>query len=301
MSKYIWDSNNIKDQAGRIAVVTGSTGGIGYEAAKVLASKNAKVIMAVRDTAKGEKAKQQIEEEFPGSDVEVMYIDLADLSTVKNFALEFKSRYNRLDLLINNAGVMIPPRSNTKDGFELQFGTNHLGHFALTGQILELMMKTPGSRVVNVSSFAHLWGNLNFQDLNVEKSRYNKWKSYGDSKIANIYFTFELNRRLQDKGANPLAASSHPGWSDTGLMRHSGPIEWLAHLIAQDQKMGVLPTLYAALAEDVNPGDYIGPAGFLKIRGYPERMEPARRTKDRDIAARLWEISEELTGVKFPF
>ncbi len=299
MSKHKWDERNISDQKGRIAVITGSNSGIGFEAARVLAHKNVHVILAVRNMEKGEQAKTNILERHPNAEVSVMNLDLADLTSVKQFAEKFRQQYANLDLLINNAGVMMPPYSKTKDGFELQFGTNHLGHFALTGLLLDLLRETPGSRIVNVSSTAHRRGNLNFDDLNWEKRKYNPISSYGDSKIANLYFTYELDRRLRFDGKNPIVVAAHPGWTTTELQRHIGVFKYLNHLFAQNAVMGALPTLYAAVSEDVVSGDYIGPSGFMEVKGYPKKVGAKALARDQDIARKLWDISEALTGVTF--
>jgi NAD(P)-dependent dehydrogenase (short-subunit alcohol dehydrogenase family) len=207
MNQEKWDTSDIQDQKGRIAVVTGSSSGIGYETARVLAIKNAKVIIAVRSLAKGQNAKNQIIAQYKDANIDVMRLDLADIKSVKSFAEEFKKEHTRLDLLINNAGVMMPPYSKTKDGFELQFGTNHLGHFLLTALLFDLIKNTIGSRIINISSSAHKAGDLDFGDLNWENRKYNKWKSYGDSKIANIYFTIGLSKKLSsEKNAPTLVA-----------------------------------------------------------------------------------------------
>ena len=292
-----WTAENIPDQADKITVVTGSSSGIGYEAAKVLSNKNAKVIMAVRNMEKGEKAKQKILAQNSSADIEVMKLDLSDLSSVKNFVDEFKSKYNKLDLLINNAGVMIPPYTKTKDGFELQFGTNHLGHFALTLQLLDVIEKTPNARIVNVSSGAHKYGKINFNDLNWEERGYKAWKAYGDSKIANLYFTKELAKKVAHKNIQVTAA--HPGWTATELQRHSGMIEFLNNIFAMPQEQGALPTLRAAVDNDAKSGDYFGPNGWQEWRGYPVKVEPNDLAKDEKIAKKLWNVSEELTKVKF--
>ena len=191
-----------------------------------------------------------------------MELDLANLESVRSFAENFKKKYSGLDLLINNAGVMIPPYSKTKDGFELQFGTNHLGHFALTALLFDAIKNTANSRIVNVSSAAHKTGNLNFDDLNWEKRKYKAWKAYGDSKICNLYFTYELQRKFEGKGYNIIAAAAHPGWTATDLQRHSGIFQFLNPLFAQKPEMGALPTLYAAVGPDVKSGDYYGPGGW---------------------------------------
>jgi len=299
MAQQKWDSNNIADQKGRVAIVTGSSSGIGYETARVLANKNAAVIIAVRNQQKGENAVKKIKAQNKGADVSVMILDLANLESVKSFAAEFKKKYTRLDLLINNAGVMMPPYSKTQDGFEMQFGTNHLGHFVLTGQLIDLIKNTPNSRIVNVSSAAHKQGNLNFDDLNWEHRKYKPMKSYGDSKIANIYFTYELGRRVEKNGKNPVVAAAHPGWTATELQRHVGIFEFLNNFFAQDITMGALPTLYAAVGPDVKNGDYFGPSGFMEMKGYPKKVKANELSKNEHIAQKLWDISEELTGVTF--
>ena len=294
-----WTIENIPDQKGKIAVVTGSSSGIGYEAARVLANKNATVIIAVRNLEKGEIAKAKIVGQNKNADVELMKIDLSDLSSVKAFVDEFNNKYDKLDLLINNAGVMIPPYSKTKDGFELQMGTNHLGHFALTLQLLDLISKTPNSRIVNVSSGAHKFGNINFDDLNWEKRKYKPMRSYGDSKIANLYFTKELAKRMNQSDKKVLITSAHPGWTATELQRHSGLFAFLNQFFAMPIEQGALPTLRAATDENAQNGDYFGPDGFQEWRGYPVKVEPNKLAKDEGIAVKLWDVSEELTEVKF--
>jgi len=299
MSQQKWDSDDIEDQNGRIAIITGSSSGIGYETARVLANKNATVIIAVRNLKKGNTAAEKIKAQSAQADVRVMELDLADLKSIRSFSDTFKKQYTRLDLLINNAGVMIPPYSMTSDGFELQLGTNHLGHFALTGQLIDLIRKTTKSRIVNVSSNAHKIGNINFEDLNWEKRKYNRMKSYGDSKIANIYFTYELTKRIDKVGKDPVVVASHPGWTATELQRHTGFFNFLNHFFAQDITMGALPTLYAAVGPDVKSGEYFGPSGFMEMKGYPKRVETNSLSKDKNIVEILWDVSEELTGVKF--
>lgn len=295
MKKSKWDKERIPGQAGRIIIVTGAGSGIGFEAAKALAEKGGKIIIAVRDTRKGEEAAARIREERRDREVTVKELDLADLSSVKRFAENFNAEYDRLDILINNAGVMIPPYSKTRDGFELQMGTNHLGHFALTLQLLDRLKKTPGSRVVNVSSNAHKIGKIDFEDIHWEKRKYSAVKAYGDSKIANLYFTAHLAKKLE--GKSPIVVAAHPGYSSTGLMRHSKAFEFVTRFIAQDAVMGALPTLYAATAEGVQSGDYYGPDGFMEQKGYPKKTEAITRAKDEKIAEKLWKVSEELTRV----
>jgi NAD(P)-dependent dehydrogenase (short-subunit alcohol dehydrogenase family) len=299
-----WNAENIPDQKGKVVIVTGSSSGIGYEAARVLANKNAEVIIAVRNLDKGNAAAERIDEQNKNADIRVMHLDLADLASIKSFTEEFKSKYSRLDRMINNAGVMIPPYSKTANGFELQFGTNHLGHFALTGQLLNVLAKTAGSRIVNVSSSAHRWGNINFDDLSWEKRRYRAWNAYGDSKIANLYFTSELDRRLKKDGLNIIVTACHPGWTATELQRHTdyfGIAGILNSLFAQDISMGALPTLRAAFDNDSKGGEFYGPGGFLGMWGYPVEAESNNLSKDAAIAERLWKVSEDSTGVRFEF
>jgi NAD(P)-dependent dehydrogenase (short-subunit alcohol dehydrogenase family) len=298
MKQQKWDSENISDQKGKVIIVTGSSSGLGYETAKVLADKNATVIVAVRNEAKGNAAVEKIKVENPNADIRVMLVDLANLESVQKFAENFKEKFNKLDLLINNAGVMTPPYTKTKDGFELQFGTNHLGHFALTGLLIDLIKKTSGSRIVNVSSTAHKIGKLNFEDLNWETRSYSKMRSYGDSKLANLYFTSELQKRLDRQSLDVIVASAHPGATATELSRHSLFFKVLS-LFVQNSKMGALPTLYAAVAPDVQGNDYYGPGGFQEISGYPKKVEPAERAKKEDVAENLWDVSEKMTGVSY--
>jgi len=301
MSQKKWDSNDIPDQKGRIAIVTGSSSGIGYETARVLANKNAEVIMAVRNLQKGNATLDKIKAGYQDADVKVMELDLASLESVRRFAEDFKKNFSRLDLLINNAGVMMPPYSKTADGFELQFGTNHLSHFALTGLLMDLIINTENSRVVNVSSASHKSGKIDFDDLDWEKRTYKKMRAYGDSKIANIYFTYELQRNLEKAGSKTIAVASHPGWTETELQRHVGIVNFLNRFFSQGIDMGVLPTLYAAIAPDVKGGDYYGPAGWQEMRGYPKKVEPNKLSQDKDIAQKLWRVSEELTGIEYEF
>jgi len=295
-NKNKWTAENIVSQKGKTIIVTGSSSGIGYEAARVLANKEAKVIIAVRNLEKGKKAKEKILIQNKNADVEVMKIDLSDLSSIKLFAEEFKNKFDKLDILINNAGVMIPPYSKTMEGFELQFGTNHLGHFSLTLQLLGLIEKTPNSRIVNVASSAHKYGNINFEDLTWEKRKYSAWRAYGDSKIANLYFTKELAKKLA--GKDILVTAAHPGWTATDLQRHSGLFEFLNQFFAMKQEQGALPTLRAAFDENAKNGDYFGPDGWQERRGYPIIVQPNTLAKDEIIAKKLWDVSEELTNIK---
>ena len=301
MSNENWTAKNIPNQKGKVVIVTGSSSGIGYEAARVLANKEATVIIAVRSLDKGNKAVEKILGQNKDADVKVMQLDLADLKSVKNFAENFKKNYPSLDLLINNAGVMIPPYSKTADGFELQFGTNHLGHFALTAQLLEVLVKTKDARIVNVSSGAHKVGNINFDDLTWEKRSYSSWRAYGDSKIANLYFTYELNKKLKENNLNVIATAAHPGYTATQLQRNMGIFEFLNNIFAQNISMGALPTLRAATEDSLKGAEYFGPNGLMEMWGFPVRVESNTLSKDEAIAKKLWKVSEELTGVKFEF
>jgi len=297
--KNNWTAENIPDQSGKIIIVTGSSSGIGLEAAKVLANKNAKVIIAVRNMEKGNSAANIIRKQNNNVDLHLMEVDLADLDSIKTFAEKFKSQFDRLDILINNAGVMIPPYSKTTDGFELQFGTNHLGHFALTAQLFELLDKTEDSRIVNVASLAHKYGKLNFDDLSWENRKYKSWKAYGDSKISNLYFTYELGRKLKESDKNIKVTAAHPGWTATDLQRHSGFFEFANRFFAMKTEQGALPTLRAATEINVKNGDYFGPSGWQEWKGNPVKVDSNSLSKDRIIAAKLWAVSEDLTKTKF--
>jgi len=278
---------------GRTVIVTGANSGIGRAAASALADAGARVVLAVRSTDKGREAATPM----PG-DTEVRQLDLASLASVHEFASAWEGE---IDLLINNAGVMAPPLSRTAEGFELQLGTNHLGHFALTNLLLEHI----SGRVVNVSSTAHRLGAIDFDDLNWERKPYRAWRAYGQSKLANLLFTAELQRRLSNAGSSVLATAAHPGYAATNLQFHSGSriFDLLGaagnRVLAQSEEGGALPTLYAALA-DV-PGDsFVGPGGFMEQRGPAKLVGRSNAAKDKDVARRLWDVSEELTGVSFP-
>ncbi|MGO9320130.1 MAG: oxidoreductase [Solirubrobacteraceae bacterium] len=284
---------HIPDMTGRSVIVTGANSGIGRAAASALAGAGARVVLAVRNSEKGRAAAARM----PG-ETEVRQLDLASLASVREFAAAWDGE---LDLLINNAGVMAPPLSRTADGFELQFGTNHLGHFALTNLLLEHVT----GRVVTVSSTAHRFGRIDFDDLNWERKPYKASRAYGQSKLANLLFTAELQRRLTAAGSAVLSTAAHPGYAATNLQFHSGnrALDVLGavgnRLLAQDEQGGALPTLYAALADI--PGDsFAGPGGFMEQRGPAKLVGRSSAAKDADVARRLWEVSEELTGVRFP-
>lgn len=301
MADQNWTAEDIPDQTGKVAIVTGSNTGIGFDTARMLAANGAKVIMAVRTPDKGEEAAEKIREKNVDADLLVSELDLADLASVKKFAEQFKSEFSSLDLLINNAGVMIPPYTKTKDGFELQFGTNHLGHFALTAHLLDVLKDTQNARVVNVASLAHTRGELDFDDLNWENRSYSPWKAYGDSKLANLYFTYELNRKFEGHNYEAIAIAAHPGGTSTDLARHSFLMGIFAGILGQSAKMGALPTVRAAVGIDVKGGDYIGPDGFGEFYGHPVKVDSNKLSKDEMIAERLWKVSEEMTGVEYDF
>ena len=293
-----WTSEFIEDQTGKIVIVTGANSGIGFETARALAKKNATVIMACRDAIKGKAAVSKIRCELPNAKVELMELDLSSQQSIRDFVSVFNKKYNSLHLLINNAGVMIPPYTKTVDGFELQFGTNHLGHFALTGLLLDVILNTENSRVVTVSSGAHRVGKIHFEDLNWEND-YKAWEAYGQSKLANLLFTYELQRKLENMDSKTIAVAAHPGWTGTNLQQHSGFIRFLNPFFSQKQEQGALPTLYAATAMDVKGSDYYGPDGFQELKGYPKKVQSNDRSHDETVAAKLWTVSEELTEIRY--
>jgi NAD(P)-dependent dehydrogenase (short-subunit alcohol dehydrogenase family) len=293
-----WTAEHIPELTGKVAIVTGANTGIGYEMARALARKRAKVILACRNKEKGEAAVRTIRQEYPKAKTELLQVDLSELVSVRRFADEFTNRYDRLDILINNAGIMATPFARTGDGFELQFATNHLGHFALTGLLLAYIIRIPQARVVTVSSWGHNFGVVNFDNLSAEKG-YDPGRAYAQSKLANLLFTHELQRRFEGTGVDALAAAAHPGWTATGLPVHRPVVRMLNPLIGQKPEMGALPALYAATAPDVQGGGYYGPRSWGGLRGYPTTARPSDRSHDVAVAARLWAVSEELTGVRY--
>jgi len=305
MEKTIWTTDNIDSLAGKRVIVTGGGSGIGFEAARVLASKGAEVILAVRNMEKGNMALSKIKAENPSAKVSIMHLDLGDLKSIQNFSEEFRKKYESLNLLINNAGVMIPPYKHTKDGFELQFGTNHLGHFALTGQLLPTLLTTAGSRIVTVSSIASRGADIFFDNLDGSKG-YSRMKFYRQSKFANILFAVELNNRLRKSGADTISVVCHPGVSATNLMsRGSGKesdkiMKFLFDLFAQSAEMGALPTLFAATNKELTGGEYIGPDGKENRKGNPEISSEVNTLFKATVAEKLWEVSEKLTGIVYP-
>lgn len=301
-----WTENDVPDQTGRVAIITGSNTGLGYDNARALAGRGAKVVMAVRDTAKGEFAADRIRSITPGADIAVHKLDLGSLASVRQAAAELSTDYPRIDLLINNAGVMYPPKQNTSDGFELQFGTNHLGHFALTGLLLPNLLPVDGSRVVVVASIAHnIRAKIDFDDLQWDERRYDRVASYGQSKLANLMFTYELQRRLAAAKAKTIAVAAHPGVAATELVRHvpgaSLPgVSWLSGKLLNTSELGALATLRAATDPSVQGGQYWGPDGFRELRGYPVLVTSNKQSHDVATQQRLWQVSEELTGVSYP-
>lgn len=296
-----WTTDNIPDLTGKIAIVTGSNSGIGYETARALAQKGATVVMACRNLQKANDAASQIRQTNPSGLVAVMELDLGDLESVRRFAAAFQERYGQLDLLINNAGIMVPPYGKTPQGFETQLGVNHLGHFALTGLLLNMLLQTPESRIVTVSSIAHRFGSIDFDDLHWERKGYKPNPAYGQSKLANLLFTYELQRKLTAVGQSTIALAAHPGWTETNLQQHSDMASFLNPFLAQPQPMGALPTIRAAVDPNVIGGEYYGPAGFMEMRGYPVVVRSTDASYDLDDAERLWQVSEQVTGVTFDF
>lgn len=295
-----WAAASIPSQSGRRVLITGANSGIGFEAAKALATKGAEVILAVRNPQRGEAAKQAILTHSPQAFVQVMSLDLSSQARVRAFADEVTKRYDYLDLLINNAGVMAPPYTRTEDGFELQFGTNHLGHFALTGLVLPMLQTVPGSRVVIVSSLAHTGGSISFDNLDGSKG-YRRWSFYSQSKLANLLFMRELERRLRSAGAETIATACHPGFASTQLVKNGmGALtSWLSKPFGQSAAMGALPTLFAATDARIHGGEYIGPTGWRGMRGAPGTSPSTSTSKDMVLAEKLWKVSEELTGVTY--
>ena len=308
MATTMWTTENISDQQGKLAVVTGGNSGIGYEAAKALAGKGSQIVLAVRSAAKGKEAVDGIRREHPKASVEVMLLDLSDLDSTRRFAEAFLKRYSALPLLINNAGVMGLPFRKTPNGFEMQFGTNHLGHFALTGLLLPAILAAKDARVVTISSGLHVRGTMNFADLN-SANAYSPSGAYSQSKLANLLFAYELQRHFATAGVRAISIGCHPGYAATNL-QSAGPLmsgsrvqeammRVANRLLAQSPAMGALPTLYAATAADVNGCDYIGPTGLAGMRGYPAKVKSSERSYDLASAKQLWQMSEEMSGVRY--
>jgi NAD(P)-dependent dehydrogenase (short-subunit alcohol dehydrogenase family) len=299
MKKENWNESNISDQSGKIFIVTGPTSGLGEETAKVLSRKNATVIMAARNIKKAESVANEILVENKNAKIDIEELDLTSLESIKNFSHQIFKKYKNLDCLINNAGIMACPYSKTKDGFEIQMGTNHLGHFALTGQLISLLKKTPNSRVVNVSSIAHTSGNIDFDDLNWEKRKYRTWSAYSDTKLANLYFTYELSRKLRKDKGSPIILASHPGWTATDLHRYSGVANFMNIFLGQKVNIGALGGLRAATDQTVKSNDYFGSPSMGGMKGHPVLVKSNKLSYNTDNAKKLWKLSEELTGVSY--
>jgi NAD(P)-dependent dehydrogenase (short-subunit alcohol dehydrogenase family) len=303
-----WTAADVPGQSGHVAVVTGASGGLGFETAQVLAARGATVVLAGRDLRKAEQAAGRIRSAAPGASVLAVHLDLASLASVRAAAEQIRAACPRLDLLINNAGVMAIPRDLTEDGFERTLATNHLGHFALTGLLLGRLLETAGSRVVTVSSNGHREGDglMRLEDLQLERG-YKPWPAYYRSKLANLLFTYELQRRLTGAGADTKALAAHPGNARTDLWRHNRldralyrpALRPLTFWFAQSAHMGALATLRAATDRAARGGEYYGPAGWQQFTGHPVRVESSAQSHDEADAARLWALSEELTGVSY--
>lgn len=304
-----WTAADLPDQTGVTVVVTGASSGLGLRSAEALAAHGARVVLACRNPTKAAAALERVRAVARGADPELVTLDLESLASVRACAADLAARCPKIDVLLNNAGVMAVPKGRTLDGFERQIGTNHLGHFALTGLLLPTLLAAPAPRVVTVSSNAHKLGRLHLDDLSFERTRYSRWRAYGQSKLANLLFTSELQRRAAAAGTALLAVAAHPGYAATNLT--SGPATGAAvlrpllslgdRLVGQPDHMGALPQLYAATMPDVGPDDYWGPDAFREQRGYPTRVGRSVRAQDQDAARGLWERSEELTGVSYPW
>ncbi len=299
-----WTTEQIPDQTGRTAVVTGANSGLGLVCARELARAGASVVLACRSAERGAAAVETISQAVPGAQLELASLDLGSLASVEAFAERFRSTHDGFELLLNNAGVMAPPRRVTADGFELQFGTNLLGHFALTGRLLGALEGRADARVVTLSSIAHRTGRIDFDDLQSER-RYSRWRAYGQSKLADLLFALELDRRLRAAGSAVKSLAAHPGYAATNLQSAAVPtLDRLVMvvtnaLLAQSADRGALPSLYAATEPGLEGGLYIGPGGPGEFRGSPRPASPNRAARDEAVAARLWTVSEELTGVRF--
>ncbi len=302
-----WTFENVPDLAGKVIIVTGGNSGLGFEAVNIFARKNAEVILASRSVQKGEEAKKAITDEFPNAMINVMKLDLADLQSVHDFANSFKEEHKRLDVLLNNAGIMWCPYNETKDGFESQIGVNHFGHYALTGLLLEVLKRTNNSRVVNVSSLGHRRAKIDFKNLLFQNGGYEPTLAYFNSKLANLLFTYELQRKFEENGLNIISVAAHPGGSATNLSRYIEKQFWFVFLkpllliLAQSAKIGTLPEVRASVDPNVLGGEYYGPRGFNEMRGYPILVESTDDSHNPEYAKKLWEESERLTNVKYDF
>lgn len=303
-----WTLTDMPDFTGKIIIVTGANSGVGFEASKAFARKGATVILACRSMDKAQLALKQLQTEIPNASAEVIQLDLSSLASVRQFAEAFQAKYQQLDVLVNNAGIMMVPYGKTEDGFERQLGTNHMGHFALTGLLIDLLRNAPQSRVVSLSSGAHTTGKMDFGNLMFEDGKdYTPMASYARSKLANLLFTYELQRRLAAAGTDCIAVAAHPGMSKTNLASHSGDgglvfkvlIPILMRVMGQEAANGALPTIRAAVGRDVSGGDYYGPGGFMELRGNPVMVKSSADAHSEADAKQLWQVSEALTGVQY--
>jgi NAD(P)-dependent dehydrogenase (short-subunit alcohol dehydrogenase family) len=292
-----WTIDQVSSQQGRVAIVTGANSGIGYQTTLALVKKDVEVIMACRNLQKAEEIKAKILRMHPEAKIKPMKVDLSSLADVRQFADQFKTHFDRLDLLINNAGIMMSPYKVTEDGFENQLATNYIGHFALSGLLLPLLTRTSGSRIVTLSSLSYKWAEIQFDDFHALKS-YSRKKAYGQSKRACLMFAFELQRRLSVNGYKTLSVAAHPGLSKTNLDQYfPSLIRPLGNLFLQSAEKGALPVLYAALSKDVAGGEFIGPDGFQQMRGYPTKVDADEYSNDKEVAQHLWQASQEMTNV----
>lgn len=306
MAAARWTAESMGSQAGKVVLVTGANSGIGYQAARELARHGAVVLLGCRSVAKGQAARDSIVKEQPGAQVEIVELDLASLDSIRSFAQAYVAGGAKLDVLVNNAGVMaLPTRELTVDGFERQFGTNHLGHFALTGLLMPSLLAATAPRVVTVASLAHRNGKIEWDNLQGERS-YSAWGAYNASKLANILFARELDRRAKEAGSKLVSVAVHPGVSATNIANYGTDLKTrlfklFGPLMVQSDAMGALPTLYAATVPEVQGGEYIGPDGRGEMKGYPKVVQPRPQALDEPTGRKLWNVSEQLTGVKYPF
>ena len=306
MSKQKWIADNIPNLTRKMVIVTGANSGIGFEASKEFARKGAYVVMACRNMQKAGIALDAIKDEIPNAIVELMQLDLASQKSIRTFASIFKTNHHQLDILVNNAGIMMVPYGTTEDGFEQQLGTNHLGHFALTGLLMDIIKATPNARIVNISSGAHQWGRMDFDDLMYADGKgYTPMRAYGRSKLANLLFTYELQRRFEAQGIDAMAVAAHPGGSNTNLGNHltegiMGKLMMpIMSWMMQSAAMGALPTLRAAVDPTVEAGDYYGPSGFMEMTGHPVKVKSNKASRNSADQRQLWEASQALTGVRY--
>jgi NAD(P)-dependent dehydrogenase (short-subunit alcohol dehydrogenase family) len=299
MAKNTWNINQIPDIRDKVVIITGASSGLGQEASRILSLKNATIVMAVRNTNKAEQVAANIKKQHPAAKLDILELELASLESVKLFAKSFLNKYRKLDVLINNAGIMACPYAKTLDGFEIQMGTNHLGHFALTGLLMPLLKTTKNARIVATSSIGHRMGNIDFSDFNWEKRTYKSSQAYADSKLANLYFTYQLAKKPANDENGLKVTAAHPGWTRTDLQKHSWYMRALNPLFSQGPDQGVLPTMRAAFDEHAKSGDYFGPSRFFEMHGSPVIVNSNERSHDKEAAKKLWEISEALTCIRY--